>query len=119
MSIKAILKGVIISFVITFAVMLIMAAVLCFTEVSESMVNVGVYAGTAAGVIIGAVSTARNAGGKTLFHCLALALIYLAVMALLTVLTKGTMVFNYHFFAVIAGVVACAVFGAVVGRTNA
>lgn len=118
MSMKAIFKGVIIAFIITFAVMLVAAALLCFTELGEGTAGMAVYAGTALGIIVGAVKTARSAGRKTLFHCLALAVIYLIVMALVTFFTKGEIIFNYHFWAVTAGVVACSVFGAVVGRTN-
>ena len=118
MSMKAILKGVITALVITFAVILVAAALLCFTELGEGAAGIIVYAGTAVGVIIGAVSAAKCAGRKTLFHCLGVAVIYLAIMALLTFFTKGNIVFNYHFLAVTAGVVACSVFGAVIGRTN-
>ena len=118
MSMKSVIRGVLTALAVTFVFIFIMSLLLCYTTVDENIVNVGVYAGTAIGVVIGTVRTARAAQGKVLFHCLFAAVVYLAVMALATFLIKQRIVFNTHFFAVIAGVFACSVLGAVMGRTN-
>ena len=43
-------------------------------------------------------------------------LVYLVVLALVTLAVNGKVVFNYHLLAVVGAVVLCSVFGAVVGR---
>ena len=118
MSLKAILKGFIVSALITLIVILIAAVLLCYTDIDDSAAGIAVYIGTASGVITGSIGTAREAGRKVLINCMAFAIVYLSVMALATFLVKGGIAVNYHFGAVVAGVLACAVFGAVVGRAN-
>lgn len=119
MSVKAIIKGTIVALVLTLIFILLMSVVLYFSELDERIIEIGVYVGTAAGVITGAVGTAKSAGRKVLIHCLLMGLLYLAVMAGITLLVKGGVTLNYHFFTVIAGVMACSIFGAVVGRAGA
>ena len=116
MSIKAIFKGVLTALVISLVIIVIMAALMYFTSINENMASIGVYAGTAVGVIIGAIVSAKTAGGKTLFNCLAMGLLYLAVLALVTLAFNGNIAFNYHLLAVVGAVVLCSVFGAIVGR---
>lgn len=119
MSIKAVLKGVGAALAITAVFIVIMAAVLYFSDIDEGIIKIGVYAGTAAGVIAGAVIAAKSAGRRVLFNCLLTGLLYLAVMAALTLIVKGGIFFNYHFFTVVGGVIACSIFGAVIGRAGA
>lgn len=119
MSIKAILKGAVTALAVTAVFIMAMAAILYFSDIDEGTINIGVYAGTAAGVIAGAVIAAKSAGRKVLFNCLLTGIIYLAVMAILTLIIKGGIFFNYHFFTVVGGVIACSIFGAVIGRAGA
>ena len=119
MSVKAIIKGTIVALVLTLIFILLMSVVLYFSELDERIIEIGVYVGTAAGVITGAVGTAKGAGRKVLIHCLLMGLLYLAVMTGITLLVKGGVTLNYHFFTVIAGVMACSIFGAVIGRAGA
>lgn len=116
MNMKAIFKGALTAIVISLVIIVIMAALMYFTSINESMASIGVYAGTAVGVIIGAIVSAKTAGGKTLFNCLAMGLLYLVVLALVTLAFNGNIAFNYHLLAVVGAVVLCSVFGAVVGR---
>lgn len=119
MNLKAVLKGFAISAVITLIVILIAAVLLCYTDIDESAAGITVYIGTALGVIVGAIATAKTAKRRVLINCLLFAVVYLGVMLLATLFVKGGISVNYHFVAVVAGVLACAVFGAVVGRANA
>lgn len=116
MSIKAIFKGALFALTISFIMIVIMAVLMYFTSINEGVAAIGVYAGTAVGVVIGAIVSAKAAGGKTLFNCLAMGLVYLAVLAIVTLAVNGKVVFNYHLLAVVGAVVLCSVFGAVVGR---
>lgn len=116
MSIRAGIKGMLVALAVTAAFIVIMAAVLYFSDIDERLVNIGVYIGTAAGVAAGAVAAAKSAGRKVLLHCLMTGILYLAVMAAATLIIKGGIYFNYRLLAVVAGVIACSIFGAVIGR---
>lgn len=116
MSIKAIFKGALFALTISFIMIVIMAVLMYFTSINESVAAIGVYAGTAVGVIIGAIVSAKTAGGKTLFNCLAMGLLYLVVLALVTLAFNGNIAFNYHLLAVVGAVILCSAFGAVIAR---
>ena len=116
MSLKAILKGTVLALVMTLIFIAASAAVLYFSAADESVASIVVYAGTALGVTAGAVCTARKAERKVLFNCLLTGAVYLAVMAAFTLILKGMIVFNYHFFIVVSGVAACCLLGSITGK---
>lgn len=117
MGIRHVAKGAFAALVLTAVFIFTAAAVMYFSDIDEKLVNIGIYASTAASMISGSVVTARSARSKVLLNCLITGFVYLAVMAVMTLIVKGGIFFNYHFFAVTGGVIACSIFGAVIGRT--
>lgn len=116
MSVKAIVKGTVVSMLITFVFIFLMSVVLYFSMLDEKIVSTGVYIGTAIGVIIGAVSTAKSAQRRVLINCLVMGIVYFMILCGLTVIVNGAVSFGYNFITVAAGVIICSVFGAVVGK---
>lgn len=118
MNLKAIFKGFAVSALITLITIFATAALLYFTDITESAAGIAVYVGTALGVILGSIATAKAAAKKVLINCLMLAIVYLCIMVLTTLFVKGEISLTYHFIAVIAAVLSCAVFGAIIGRAK-
>lgn len=116
MKLRSVILGFAVSVLITATVIVGVAAMMYFTDLSESAGNVCVYVGTAAGVVCGAYVAARAAERRVLFHSLAVAVMFVFALVGVAVGVNGGVAVNGHFAAVIAGTMAAAVAGAVAGN---
>ena len=116
MSLRGILKGLFVSIILTVFVILVISVIMYFTNVSEKFLSIGVYVGTAISVITGSIICARVSGAKILINCLCFAALFLLLIIALSLIKNGSILFNAHFLTMSAGVFACSVLGAVIGR---
>ena len=116
MSLKGILKGFAVAVVMMFLVLIILSAITYFTAAAQKFLNAGMYIGAALSVFTGALTCAKTSGSRLLINCLCMALLYLLLLIVCSVLKNGGVTLNAHFFTVCAGTLLCSVLGAIVGR---
>ena len=116
MSLRGIVKGLLGAVILTFVFLLIISVVLYFSNLPETYLNIAVYIAVALSVIFGAILCAKISSSKVMINCLCMALLYLAVVALCTLLKNGHIMFNARFWIMCGGVVTCSALGAIVGR---
>ncbi len=113
---KAILKGVVFSFAATLALILLLSLVLYFTAFDAQIAAMGVYAGVAVSVTLGAAIAAKKCEKSVLAHAMAVSVLYLAALVIMSAALNRDLRFNAHFLAMTAGIFAAGFLGAVIGK---
>ena len=116
MNIKGILKGTIFSFVITFAVILILSVVTYFADLDSKIIMAMMYIGVVAGVVLGAFMSARLSEKSALLHSMLVSIAYLAVLIAVSAIINRNLVVNGHFITMGVGILASGFLGAVLGK---
>ncbi len=116
MSLRGILKGLFVSVIITAIVILIVSLIMYFSDVSESILSVVVYAGVGVAIITGSVICARISDSKILINCLCYSALYLLLLIMCSLIKDGDVLFNTHFLAISGATFACGILGAIAGK---
>jgi len=118
LSIKGIVKGLLVSAVLTMLFLLILSVVSYFSQIPQEYLNIAMYICVAVSVILGAVVCAGVSGEKILPNCIVTALLYILLLMVFSWAKDGGITFNIHFFAMCAGVLLSSLAGAVIANKN-
>ena len=110
------LKCTLISIIIIFVLVYILAVISYTTGISNSTLTVCVYLSAIFSVLIGTLISARICDTKPLISSLITGLVFYAVILGITFILKHNITFNTHFFAMSAGIFATSVLGAIIGK---
>lgn len=113
---KSIIKCALLSLIVTFVFILILACLSYFTDISESVITIGVYAAMALGVILGSVAVSRGAEHKVLIHAIILCVIYAVILVCVSLIINGGIQLNLHTAVVIAGIFMAGLLGCRLGK---
>ena len=110
-----ILKGILFAAVITFLLILGLAAVCYFAAVPEKLISVLTLAASGIGVLLGAAAVAKSTGYAGLWHGLLLACGYAALLWISGVLVQKSVCVSLHSLSVCLCVFACGMLGGILG----
>ena len=118
MSIKGIVKGLLVGAVLTLLFLIVLSVVSYFSDIPQEYLNIAMYVGVAISVILGAIVCAGVSREKLLPNCLITALLFILLLMLCSWVKDGGITFNMHFFAMCAGVLLSSLVGAVIENKN-
>jgi len=118
LSIKGIVKGLLVGVVLTVLFLIILSVVSYFSDIPQEYLNIAMYICVAISVILGAVVCAGVSGEKILPNCIVTALLYILLLIIFSWVKNGGVIFNIHFFAMCAGVLLSSLAGAVIANKN-
>lgn len=81
---KNIIKGIFLSMLITIIMLLILSGLLCYTDISENLINPCIIFISAFSVLIGSFSIMKNIKEKGLIYGVLLGIIYMLIIYLLS-----------------------------------
>ena len=116
MSLRGILKGLIVSVIISTVVILVASVIMYFSDISESILSIAIYVGIGVALIAGSIICARVSDSKILINCLCYSALYLLLLIVCSLIKDGNILFNTHFLAVGGAIFGCGILGAIVGR---
>ena len=116
MSLKGILRGLIVSVLMTVFFILLISVILYFSNISEKYLNVAVYVLTALSVVTGSVLCAKISGSKILLNCLCCSALFLLALIVVSLIKNANIYFNTHFLIMSASVFVCGILGAIIGK---
>ncbi|MCI5604936.1 MAG: TIGR04086 family membrane protein [Clostridia bacterium] len=116
MSIKGIIKGTVFAYLITFAVIVILSVISYFCKVDNKIITVGVYSGVVFGVFLGAFAVSKHCEKSVLLHAMLVSIIYIFILAAISMLINHTLYFNKHFLTMVCGILSAGFLGAVIGK---
>lgn len=114
-NISGIGKGIIFSLLLTFVLMLIIAAVCYFATVSDRLLSILVFFATGVSVLLGAVFVAKNAPGAGFAHGVALGVGYLLIMLLSSLISQKGIHFDAQMVSMLICIPACGMLGGILG----
>lgn len=116
MNIKSILKCTLFSVLLSAVLFFILAAVEYFTNISETVITPLVYGAVILSVLAASIVLAKAADNKVLIHTMVLCAVYVLILIGLSFAVNGQAVFTTHFLALMGGIFAAGVLGAVIGK---
>lgn len=116
MKLKCVCLGTIISFVVTFAAVFLIAVAEYSTGITEGAAGVCAYISAIVGVFFGALFSAGKSGTKALVNAMPVSLIYIAVIITASLILNGRINTDIHCWSLMAGVVLAGFLGAVCGH---
>lgn len=116
MNLKGILKGTLCAYLITAVFVLAGAALTYFNLLDERRISIGIYAGTALGVFLGALGAAKTSESRILLNSLCVSLIFIAVLLGAAFILNGSAAIGARTVSVIGGALAAGFMGAVIGK---
>ncbi len=116
LSLKGILRGLVVSVLMTVFFILLISVVLYFTNISEKYLNVAVYALTALSVVTGSVICAKISESKILLNCLCCSALFLLALIAVSLIKNANIYFNTHFLIMSVSVFVCGILGAIIGK---
>lgn len=116
MRLRWIISGALLSVILVFMFLFLIAAAEYFTSLGENTAGILVYITTAIAVFIGAIFAVRKSGTKALFHAMAVALILILAIVVVSVSVNGRVNTDIHCISMITGILLSAFLAAVVGR---
>lgn len=119
MNVKKIIKGVVLAFLVSLILICVLAAVAYFSDIQDRTVSTLVLVISAVSVAFGAYFLARNISGGGLLNGLMLALIYFAVLLLVSILVNGSISFSQSNFLRLFAQLAAGALGGVLGINTA
>ncbi len=114
-SFKKILKGVLFSLAVSVLMMLVLAAFVFFMNIPDRTVEMLVFALSAIAVFLGAFILAKNISSRGLLHGLLLAVLYFAVLAVVSVVINGSVSFSVQNIMRMVSVLSSGMLGGVMG----
>lgn len=118
MSMRGIIKGLIVSVLSSVAFLLLLALVSYFSNIMQEYLNIAMYVCMGASVMLGAIVCASISKRKILQNCLIFSLAYIILLVLATLIKNGTIGINIRFFATCAGILASSVVGSLIANRN-
>lgn len=116
---KSLLKSVAVSFILTFAILVIAALLLCFTDFPEKYTLPSAIAATILGVLAGSYQAAGRNQDKRILSALILAVIYAIIAYIVGCLIQGKFMISGNTALFTAIVLATAAIGGILaGRTS-
>ena len=119
MNFKKIIKGVVLAFLISIVLICILAAIVYFSDIQDRTVSTLTLAISAVSVAFGAYFLARNISGGGLINGLMLALVYFAVLLIVSLLVNGGVAFTQGNFLRLFAQLAAGALGGVLGINTA
>lgn len=116
LSLKGILRGLVVSVLMTVFFILLISVVLYFSNISEKYLNVAVYVLTALSVVTGSVICAKISESKILLNCLCCSALFLLVLIAVSLIKNANIYFNTHFLIMSVSVFVCGILGAIIGK---
>lgn len=116
MKLRWICIGTVVSFAVTFAAVFVIALAEYSTGMSEGAAGVCAYASAIAGVLVGAVFSARKARTKALLNAMPVSGIYIVVLIAVSLVLNGRINTDIHCISMMAGVILAGFLGAVCGQ---
>ncbi len=114
-NLKKILKGVLISLVLSILAMVILAVIVFFADIPDRTISTLVLVLSALSVFLGAVVLAKNIDSRGLINGLLLGGIYFAVLVLVSCLSGGGIAFEMGNVLRCVSVLAAGMLGGVLG----
>lgn len=114
-NISGICKGVLFSIILTFLLLLLIAALCYFLTVSEKIMTISVFIATGLSVFLGALVVARSADGSGLLHGLVLGIIYLLITLLAELIFEKNITFSPQFLSSLLCVLSTGMLGGILG----
>ncbi len=108
-------KGILIAIILTFILILIIAAVCYFATVQDKLLSLIVLAATGISVLLGALAAAKNVSGAGLLHGMILGVGYVVIMILSNLVLGGGLLFNQRLVSMIICVISCGMLGGILG----
>lgn len=118
MSLKGIIKGLLVGVLLTTLFLFLLSVVSYFTNVSQEYLNIAMYVCTAVSVCVGAVVCTRIGQSKLLLNGLIYAVAYILLLIAVSCIKNGMVATNIRFFAVCAGVILSSFVGVIVTNRN-
>lgn len=115
-NIKGVLKGALISVLITLVQIFILALIAYFTRAGENVITIGAYASIIIGSLAGSVLVALSAPNKRFIHVMLSCAVYTLALVGVSFALNGAVMFNAHMAAVIGGIFAAALLGLILGN---
>ncbi|MDO5396794.1 MAG: TIGR04086 family membrane protein [bacterium] len=116
MKLKCVCLGTVISFVITFAAVFLIAAAEYSTGMTEGAAGVCAYISAIVGVFLGSLFSAGKSGTKALVNAMPIPLIYIAVIIAASLILNGRINTDIHCLSLMTGVILAGFLGAVCGQ---
>lgn len=115
MSIKKILKGTLLSLLISLILVAILAVVVYFSNVSDRTVSAVIFAISCLSVFLGATILAKNIESRGLLNGLALAGVYFAILFVVSLLANGSVALSFGNILRLLSILASGSLGGILG----
>lgn len=115
MSVKRILKGTLLSLLISLVLVCALAVVVYFSNISDRTVSVATFGVSCLSVFLGALILAKNITSRGLLNGIALAGVYFAVIFIISVLANGGVSVSVSNFLRLLAIFASGALGGVLG----
>lgn len=116
--IVSVLKGTLFAIMVTFLIIFILSLLSYFTDISENILATGVYASVIIGVLLGSSVVSRAAAQKVFFHTLLVCILYLAVLAGISLIVNKEVSLGMHTATIAAGVFGAGFLGCIAGKSK-
>ena len=118
MSFKGIVKGLIVSVLLTAISLFVLSLISYFTNAEQKYLNIAMYFMSAVSVFVGAILCTRVSGEKILLNGLTYSLTFILVLVAVSIFKNGSVATNMRFFSVCAGVILSSFVGVIVTNKN-
>lgn len=116
MKLKCICLGTVISFIITFAAVFLIAIAEYSTGMTEGAAGICAFISSIVGVFFGALVSSLKSGTKALVNAMPVSLIYIAVIIAASLILNGRINTDIHCLSLMAGIILSGFLGAVCGQ---
>lgn len=113
---KWILAGAMLSAVLVTVFVFAIAIIEYATPISQGVSNVLIYVFCAVSVAIGAAFAVMKSGTKAFFHAMSVAVVFIAAVVTVSLITNGSIKFDTHCVSVISGILLSGFLGALAGH---
>ena len=112
---KGVLKGILFSLAATIVLVLAVAVVCYFADVSDTVISFLLFLTSVLSVFLGGLFVAKNISQKGLLHGAALAIGYFIVMLCASMLMKKEFYISLHMIFILFGVIGAGMLGGIFG----
>lgn len=111
----AIVKAVAVSLAATFVLFIIFAVILFLSRMNETQISAGVFIISVISLVLGGIVVSRSAQKSGFLHGAIVALCYIAVVFLGSVIINKGFFFNMRMITMTIGCLAAGIFGGIIG----
>ena len=115
MSIKKIFTGTLLSLLISFILVFILAVVVYFSNVSDRVVTSAIFAVSCLSVFLGALILAKNIESRGLLNGLMLSGVYFAILFVVSLLANGSVALSFGNILRLLSILASGSLGGILG----